>query len=132
MKLFSIGKDGGPESTVTGFWLAEIKSLFSAALLRFSDGSRESYHSHAFDSVSWVLKGELREEHLNGKVEYHSPSLAPVITRRETWHRVFSNGDTWVFTLRGPWARMWGEYNPKTKTASVLTDNRKVMLEAKL
>ena len=55
MKLCYVGKDGGPESTVWGFWLIEIKKLFSVALLCFENGSREAFHTHAFNSVSWVL-----------------------------------------------------------------------------
>mgnify|MGYP001575993171 CR=1 FL=1 len=57
MKLFYYGKDGGPESHVWGFWLIEAKSLFSIVLLRFENGTREAYHSHAFNSLSWVLRG---------------------------------------------------------------------------
>ena len=55
--LFHTGKDGGPESKVDGYWLFRHKRLFTVALLRFSKGSREAYHSHAFNAVSWVLTG---------------------------------------------------------------------------
>jgi hypothetical protein len=127
MKAFHVGKDGGPESTVTGYWLVEIKRLFSVALLRFDNGSRESYHSHAFNCVSWVLSGCLREEHLDGAVEFHTRSLLPVVTRRSTFHRVFSVGRTWVLTFRGPWAKSWKEYDPASKRFSTLKNGRAVV-----
>lgn len=128
MKFFRTAKDGGPLSTVTGFWLTEIKSLFSITLLRFSNGSRDEFHSHAFDSVSWVLTGKLFEQHLHGnQVDTHRPSILPVVTRRETFHRVFSQGTTWVLTFRGPWAKTWREYAPETGKFSVLTHGRKAV-----
>jgi hypothetical protein len=127
MRLFHIGKDGGPESTVTGYWLAELKSLFSIALLRFDNGSRDSFHSHAFNSVSWVLSGRLREEHLHGEVEDHRPGIRPVVTKRSTFHRVFSDGTTWVLTFRGPWKKTWEEYHPTKKKFSTLKDGRIIL-----
>lgn len=77
MKFFKKMKDGGPESTVTGYWLAEIKSLFSVVLLRFDGKSREAFHTHAFNSWSWVIKGSLTEEMLDGKINKYVPSIRP-------------------------------------------------------
>lgn len=119
-----IGKDGGPESHVHG-WFFEIKHLFTVALLRFEQGSREAFHSHAFNSVSFVLKGALIEQHLHGQfVDTHTPGLVPVVTRRSTFHKVTSYGRTWVLTFRGPWARTWQEYIPATDEVVTLTNGR--------
>jgi hypothetical protein len=112
-KFLTVRKDGGPESRVTGYWLIELKWLFSVALLRFDHGSRETFHSHAFNSISWVLgPGVLREELLNGNVNHYVRSWRPVTTLRRTFHRVFSEGRTWVLTFRGPWANEWMEFSP--------------------
>lgn len=124
MKFLSIGKDGGPQSTVTGYWLAEVKRLLSVVLLRFDDGSRDEYHSHAFDSLNWVIRGEVEENHLDGRRVRHRPSWRPVVTRRSTFHRVVSNGTTWVFSIRGPWSRTWQEYDPDEGSYSTLTHGR--------
>lgn len=110
MKLLYHGTDGGKCSTVWGYWLVELKRLFSIVLLRFAPGSRDAHHSHAFNSVSWVLRGKLIERHLGGDVEIHVPSWRPIVTRRTTFHKVTSIGTTWVFSLRGPWARTWQEH----------------------
>lgn len=112
MKFLETTKDGGAESTVWAHWLIEIKSLFSIALLRFEDGTRDAYHSHAFDCVSWVLSGRLLEVHRDGRVQWHTSSLRPVITRRSTYHRVASIGRTWVLTFRGPRSKTWREATP--------------------
>lgn len=125
MKLFRKAKDGGPKSTVTGYWLIEWKGLFSVTLLKFKDGSRDEYHSHAFDSVSWLLKGCLVEQHLNGAEQEHRPSLVPVVTRRTTFHRVLSKGTTWALTFRGPWSDMWLEFDPRSHEFTTLAHGRK-------
>lgn len=134
MRFLHYGKDGGYESTVWGFWLVEIKSLFSIALLCFEDGSRDAYHSHAFNCVSWLLWGGLREEHGDPSgddcgvdvvaVNTYRPSFAPIITRRDTFHKVVSRGRTWVLTFRGPWASTWREYLPAERRAVTLTHGR--------
>lgn len=110
VKFFRKAKDGGPQSTVTGYWLVEIKSLFSIAILRFDHGSREEFHSHAFNALSWILKGRLTEEHLDGRLDEHIRSWRPIVTLRNTFHRVFSEGTTWVLTFRGSWSKTWREY----------------------
>ena len=122
-------KDGGAESHVYAYGL-ELKSLFSVLVLRFEDGTRDAYHSHAFDAVSWVLSGELVETAYTNDaptgvaVDIHTPRVAPIVTLRETFHRVRSVGRTWVLSLRGPWADTWtesvpsreGRYIPRTLT----------------
>lgn len=143
MKFLSKCKDGGPESTVWGYFLCEIKSLFSIVLLRFENGSRDAFHSHAFNCVSWVLKGQLVEEippkcqtsgpcktsdncsplhfsHFN----VYEPSFRPVFTYRSTTHKVVSQGRTWVISFRGPWAKTWKEIVPGEGEIN-LTDGRK-------
>lgn len=134
MKFFKKAKDGGPESTVTGYWLVEIKWLFSIVLLKFEDGSRDEYHSHAFNSLNWVLKGEVEEQSVFDRVDLpdHGPKLysagvKPVLTKRSTFHRVVSRGTTWVLSIRGPWSKTWLEYDPKTRKFSTLTHGRKVV-----
>lgn len=130
MKLFSYAKDGGPESTVWGFWLIEIKSLFSIALLVFEDGSRDAFHSHAFNCFSWIISGFLREEHRSGDVEVHVPSVFPFLTRRSTFHKVTSLGRTYVLTFRGPWSDTWDEYIPSENRDVVLTHGRRVVFNS--
>ena len=112
-------KDGGPESHVWMYGL-EIKWLFSVLVLRFENGSREAYHSHAFNCVSWVLRGLLLERLLtSGWMEHpkylripvvYGASRRPVWTYRDTFHKVTSLGRTWVLTFRGPWASTWQEH----------------------
>jgi hypothetical protein len=128
MKLFFKAKDGGQESTVTGYWLIESKSLFSIAILRFDGMSRNAYHSHAFNSISWLLSGMLIEGYLNKeyiKPTSYFPSLIPIITKKSDIHMVHSMvSPSWVLTFRGPWESTWIEHTEKEKTY-ILTHGRK-------
>jgi hypothetical protein len=122
--FLEVGKDGGPKSRVDGFWLIRIKSLFSIALLRFAKGSRQAFHSHAFNSRSWLLTGGLVEVELGGPVKRHEPSLKPIDTKRDTFHKVFGVKDSnWVLTFRGPWADDWLEVDERGDIIR-LTHNR--------
>lgn len=119
--------DGGQDSGVTGYFLIEFKPLFSIGLLHFKDGSRENYHSHAFNALSWFLRGKITEQKLRRKDHHFAPSLLPKYTPRENIHRVISHGDTWCLTLRGPWTPTWIEYRPDTDEFVKLTHGRKVV-----
>src|SRR5690606_13757696 len=109
MKFFRKAKDGGPKSTGTGYWLCEIKSLFCIVLLKFEDGSRDEYHDHAFNSWNWILGGgEVDEEFIDPSLNQTLRCrLKPYFTGRTRMHRVRSRGTTWVFSIRGPWAKTW-------------------------
>lgn len=127
MRFLSVTKDGGPESTVWAYWLIEIKGWFSVALLRFESGSRDAFHSHAFNAVSWLLWGQLGEvlEESPDSTWFYYPSLRPIITKRETFHKVHSVGRSLVLTFRGPWDEYWEER--VGDNYRVLTHGRKVV-----
>jgi hypothetical protein len=126
MKLFCRSKDGGPASTVTAYWLIEWKRCFSVAVLCFDHGSREAFHSHAFNSVSWLLWGQLGESYKESpeSTHFYYPSMTPIITKRSTYHRVASVGRSWAITFRGPWSDYWAEYLPKDNKSVTLTHGR--------
>ena len=113
MNWLNVTKDGGPLSKVWAYWLVELKRAFSVLLLRFDDGSREAYHSHAFDSIGWVLKGRLVEEVYGGQTVTRTPSWKPFLVARTTCHKVTSEGRSWVINLRGPWLDKWAEVDEK-------------------
>lgn len=115
MKILWNVKDGGPESHVWA-WGLESKLFGSVLLLLFRSGSREAFHSHAFNAISWVLRGGLHEVFRSEAQNVYWPSLKPVFTGRETTHKVYGLTDrTWVLSFRGPWARTWAEILPSGK-----------------
>lgn len=113
MKFLRKMKDGGLDSTVTGYWLIEAKGLFSIVLLKFEGKSREAFHTHAFDAISWLLSGSLTETvKLTRRTtynRYYKPSLKPIKTLKNRFHKVSSDGTSWVLSFRGPWDKTWIE-----------------------
>lgn len=110
MKLFRKSHDGGKDSGVTGYWIIECKSLFSIVLLRFSKGSREAFHSHAFNALTWWLSGEVIEEYENGdKSKTWSPSIYPKYTPKSCFHKIVALRESWAISFRGAWDKTWKE-----------------------
>lgn len=125
MKILKWSKDGGPESPVDAFFVVEIKSLFSVALLRFNEGGREAFHTHAFNAWTWFISGDLVEEDINGEFHIYERNILPKITRRTKNHRVIANKTSWCITVRGPWSDTWTEDTETHHT--VLTHGRRIV-----
>ena len=66
MRALSKTKDGGPKSSVEAYFLFEIKSIGSIALLKFNKGGRKEFHTHAFNALTWFIASSLKEEMYNG------------------------------------------------------------------
>lgn len=128
MKFLSWGKDGGPESPVDGFYIVEIKPLFSIVLLKFNVGVREAFHSHAFNAITLWWKGWVSEEiqisrshtlqrcWLAGDIKY---------TSRKHMHRIEALSPAYALSFRGPWVDTWQEF--KDGKYITLTHGRKVV-----
>ena len=89
IELFKKSHDGGPNSGVTGYWLIEWKLGFSIVLLRFSKGSREAFHSHAFNAWTWWIKGRVMEYFADDRTPLPwRPSLKPKYPPRDCFHNM--------------------------------------------
>ncbi len=126
MKFLSFAKDGGPESHVTGFFLIEIKSLFSIVILQFKEGTREAFHSHAFNALTFWLSAAAYEEFPKAKAKYWKGGQWK-FTPRNLMHRVRAIVDSYAISFRGPWKETWNEYLPEQDKTVVLTHGRKVV-----
>lgn len=132
MRLFEKTKDGGSKSPVDVYFLIENKKLFSIALLRFDEGSRENFHNHAFKAWTWFLFGDLIEEKYEPPHNYftiYKRSLFPKVTEKDNLHKVHAQKTSWCFTIRGPWLDKWQEYNEKDDKTITLTHGRKIVNE---
>lgn len=124
---FSLKKsDGGKDSGVNGYLFFEWKPVFSFGFLRFNPGTRENFHSHAFNAITWWLLGEVEEEVWKGKNKVFGPSIVPKITPRDNIHRVKGIKPTWAITFRGPWRDEWFEID-KNGEKIILTNGRKIV-----
>jgi len=126
---FSIKKsDGGKDSGVNGYLFFEWKPVCSFGLLRFSKGSRDNFHSHAFTGITWWLKGKVEEETWQGETKTFTPSFKPKITKRDKVHRVKGIETTWAITFRSCWQKQWFEID-KNGEKIILTNGRIVVNE---
>lgn len=128
MKIIKSAPDGGKGSGVTAYFLCEFKNMFSIAILKFDKGSREAFHSHAFNALTWWVKGEAIEElyPTQEKIKWN-PSLKPKFTPKGNTHKITASKTTWAITLRGPWDNNWFEIKKGKKVT--LTHGRKVVSE---
>jgi len=132
---FYIKPDGGKDSGVTAYFLIEWKILFSIGVLHFKKGSREAYHTHAFNALTWWLKGKVTEAKLNAifcgqlTTQYEDitkdfkPSIIPKFTSRGNFHKVIAHENTYALTFRGNWKKTWMEF--KNGRLITLTHGRK-------
>ena len=125
MRIFNKSKDGGPESPVDAYFLFELKHIASVALLRFNEGGREAFHTHAFNAFTWFICGDLVEQRYDGTTTKYKRSLLPKYTARDNNHRVVAHKTSWCITIRGPWKDNWTEDTDKAKTT--LTHGRKIV-----
>jgi hypothetical protein len=129
MRFFQKAADGGKNSGVTGYFLVEIKPLFSIVLLRFSEGSREAYHSHAFNALTLWLSGHVREVRFWKELERTTSKDFKAgmwkVTRRDNMHRVIGLKKSWALSFRGSWIDRWQEF--KNGKIVTLTHGRKVV-----
>jgi quercetin dioxygenase-like cupin family protein len=109
MRFFSKAPDGGRGSGVTGYFLVEIKPLFSIVLLHFAKGTREAFHEHAFNALTIWLKGKVREHHLSGETKDFRVGQIK-FTGRACFHKIEALTSTWALSFRGPWRDTWREF----------------------
>lgn len=129
VRLFQKTKDGGPDSPVDAYFLCEFKPLFSVALLKFNKGKRETYHTHAFNALTWFLGGDLIEERkiLGGNLPCcikYVRRFWPKFTSRDNLHRVKAVETSWCLTIRGPWTDSWQEFDENRNILTTLTHGR--------
>jgi hypothetical protein len=130
MRLLQRAPDGGSKSGVSGYFLIEIKSLFSIVLLHFAPGSREAYHEHAFNAWTLWLGGHVIESVLDPvdprRVFEARPWKAGDLkyTPRELMHKITAGDEgAWAISIRGPWVNTWREWSKGSLTT--LTHGRK-------
>ena len=105
------------------YFLIEWKILFSIGLLHFKKGSREAYHDHAFNALTWWIKGKVTEEKIDKSQKEYFVSIKPKYTPRDNFHKVIAHENTYALTFRGPWKDKWNEF--KNGKLTTLTHGRK-------
>jgi len=109
-RIFYVKSDGGKDSGVKAYFLIEWKVLFSIGILHFKKGTREAFHNHAFNALTWWLKGSVTEILINGTEKEFKASIIPKYTSRDCFHKVKAHEDTYALTFRSHWNDTWKEF----------------------
>ena len=128
--FFKKSHDGGRNSGVTGYWLIECKKLFSIVILKFEPNNRKNFHNHAFNAITWWVRGKVCEVvHLGGYKRQdilRLPSLIPKLTPRTCTHKITVIETAWAISIRGPWKKTWQEITPEGKVIH-LSNGRRIV-----
>ena len=95
------------------WWLVPRNRFFNVYLHCFGESDDDrALHDHPWWSLSFLLKGELLEHHLNGK--RHIQRFTPILRSAKFAHRLeLIKGPAWTIFITGPKVRDWGFYCPK-------------------
>lgn len=107
-----------------GWWIIEIKWLFSIVILQFTPGCRENFHTQPFNSLTWWMSEA--EEHTPNSKKSLKPGWIPTYTPRDKLHRINTETTTWAISIRGKWVDTLKEYNENTKTTIEYSHHRKI------
>lgn len=125
MKFFEKVRDGGKDSNVDSYFMFEFKNLFSLVIFKFNKEYRNTYHSHAFNALTWFISGNLKEIFLYKNDYVYKRSFIPKITKKSDLHIVEAIETSWAISIRGPWEKEWLEYDPVNNMTTVLSWGRK-------
>jgi hypothetical protein len=101
------------EQNVTELTILEWKKLFSIKLFHFhkTTGDQDRFHTHSFNAVSFLLKGNYIEEVIVGKKVLPLPrnrSKILYIPKGE-FHRITKSDGCRTLLITGPWEPEWTE-----------------------
>lgn len=101
------------EQDVTEITLLEWKKLFSIKLFHFhkSSGCQDRFHTHSFNSISLLLKGNYIEEIIkDGKVVQFDRNRSRLIyIPSHEYHRITRSDGCRTLLITGPWEPEWME-----------------------
>lgn len=91
----------------------EIKPLFSIYLNVWNTIEHDRFHTHAFPSISFMLRGYYGEEYIDSNEDRRYRVIKAPLIRwipRTSNHRMLKSSKNAIsLTFAGPWDRMWSE-----------------------
>lgn len=107
------------EGHVDQYILFENKYLFSIIFYRWATIDQIRFHTHAFNSIAFLLKGWYWEKVIFNGIEmtnFVNVPLVPRLINKGYCHAIENaKPGTMTMVLVGPWCQNWYEYFPDTK-----------------
>ena len=101
------------DQNVSEITVLEWKKLFSIKLFHFhkTEGSQDRFHTHAFNALSFLLKGNYTEEVLDGKKVLRLPRNRSkiIFIPKGQFHRITKSEGCRTLLITGPWDAEWSE-----------------------
>lgn len=101
------------EQDVTEITLLEWKKLFSIKLFHFhkSSGCQDRFHTHSFNSISILLKGNYIEEIIRGGqvLKFDRNRSRVIYIPADEYHRITRSDGCRTLLITGPWQPEWKE-----------------------
>jgi hypothetical protein len=117
------------EGHIIQYTLFESKYIGGIWLYNWKTIEQNRFHTHAFNSLAFLLKGYYKEEIITNKgVETRIVNqwLKPRFLPKNYCHRILEAAPkTWTIVFFGKWGKNWWEYFDDTKTWVKYTWGRK-------
>ena len=109
------------EGHIIQYTLFEHKKIGGIWLYHWKTIEQNRFHTHAFNSYAFLLKGEYTEEVITpeGKIEQRVVNqwMKPRYLPKYYCHRILeAKPKTWTIVFFGKWGKYWYEYFDDTKT----------------
>lgn len=113
------------------YTLFESKYFGGVWLYNWKTIAQNRFHTHAFNSVAFLLSGRYTEEVIeDGKVVFKvvDQQFKPRFLPKNYCHRILkADSNTWTVVFFGKWIPYWWEYFSDTKTWVKYSWGRKVI-----
>lgn len=107
------------EGSVTQYIVFENKNLLSLIFYRWNTIKQTRFHTHAFASFAFLLKGWYWEKVMFGGIEmqnFVNQPLWPRYLPKNYCHAIQNaKPGTLTMVVTGPWQKTWWEFFPDTK-----------------
>ena len=107
------------EGSVTQHIVFENKKLFSLIFYKWNTIDQIRFHTHAFSSFAFLLKGWYWEKVMFNNIEmtnFVNQPLWPRYLPKNYCHAIQNaKPGTLTMVITGPWQKFWYEYFPDTK-----------------
>ncbi len=105
---------------IVQYTIFENKHLGGIWLYNWKTIKQNRFHTHAFNSVAFLLSGKYAEEVIHaGKIETRIVDqwLKPRFLPKNYCHRIlFANPNTWTIVFFGKWIPHWWEFFKESNT----------------
>jgi len=136
MKFFTKKRIELGKGHIVQYTIFESKRLGGIWIYNWKTIDQNRFHSHAFNSIAFTLRGSYVQEVMHEDESIHIEEvkswMKPRFLPRNYIHRILeAKPNTWTCVFFGKWQDTWREYFSDSKTWVTYTWGRKVVSKEK-